>query len=156
MQGDCRFKNKLRENLSVSAPKAQCHQKTTDSSAHYDLFPARNIVLKPHSTQRLETDTDIGLCFSKRFSAKIYSHSGLSSRSIEYGVGVIDSVFRGSVLHNLSDRQVEFKTGDRIAQVAFQKVKYPTIVEGSNFNDSVTKRNEQGFDSTEAREKLKK
>ena len=82
-----------------------CPQKSADGSA--DLFSARNIVLEPHSTQCVETD--IGLYFSKRFFAKIYSCSGLSSCSIESGADVNDSDFRGNVgaiLHNLSNRQI--------------------------------------------------
>ena len=55
-------------------------------------------------------------------------------------------------MHNFSDRQVEFETGDRIAQIVFQKVEPPTFVEVFDFRDCVTKRNEQGFGSTEVRE----
>ena len=93
--------------------------------------------------------------FFKKIFCKIYYRSGFSSRLLESGAGVIGSDFRGNVkvvLHNLSDWQVEFKTGDRIAQIAFQKVESPTFVEVSDFSDSVTERNEQGFRSTEVRE----
>lgn len=78
----------------------------------------------------------------------------MPSRSIESGAGIIDSDFRGNVkvtLDNLSDRQNEFETRDRIAQIVFQKVESPNFVEVSDFNDSVTERNEQGFGSTEVR-----
>ena len=94
--------------------RARWSQKPTEWFAGYDLFSTRNIVLEPHSTQCIEND--IGLCFSKRFFAKIYSHCGLSSRSIESSAGVIDSDFRGNVkvvLHNLRLH--------RTAQIVFQK-----------------------------------
>ena len=101
--------------------RACCLQRSTDGSAGYNLFSATNIVLEPHSTQCIEND--IGLCFLKKFFAKIYSRSGILSRSIEAEASVIDSDFRGKVvLHNLSDRQAEHETGDRIVQVVFQKL----------------------------------
>lgn len=116
------------------------------------MFSARNMVLEPHSTQCIETD--IGLCFLKKFFAKIYSRSGILPRSIETEASVTDWDFRGKVvLRNLSDRQVELETGDRIVQVVFQKVECPTFTKVSDFNDSVTERNEQGLGSTEVRQK---
>ena len=42
--------------------------------------------------------------------------------------------------------------GDRIVQVVFQKCKSPQLIEVSNFDDVVTERNNQSFDSTEVRE----
>lgn len=134
--------------------RARCPQHSTDGFAGYDLFSAENIVLEPYSMQCIETD--IGLCFSKRFFAKFYSRSGISSCSTETGAGVIDQDFRGNVkvvLYNLSDRQVEFQTGDRIAQVAFQKVQCQPFSEVSDFNNSVTERSKQGFGSTEVRQR---
>ena len=94
--------------------RARCLQKPTDVSAGYGLFSARNILLEPHSPQ----------CFSKRVFCKNLSRSGLPSRSVDSGAGIIDSDFRGNVkvaLHNLSDRQVQFEATDRIAQTVFPK-----------------------------------
>ena len=62
----------------------------------------------------------------------------MSLRSIECGGDVIDPDFRGSVnviLYNLSDKQVEFETGDIIAQVVFRKLKSAQLIEVSDFND---------------------
>ena len=39
------------------------------------------------------------------------------------------------VLHNLSNKQVEHETDNRIAQVVFQKVKSPVLLEVSDFNN---------------------
>lgn len=74
---------------------------------------------------------------------------------IEPGACVIDSDFRGNVkvvLHNLFDRQAEFETGDRTAQVVFKKVECPTFSEVSNFDDFIIERNKHGFGSTEAKQ----
>ena len=102
--------------------------------------------MEPYSTQCIETD--IGFCSSSK-----YSRSNLSSRSIESSAGVIDSDFQRNVkvvFHNLSNKQVEFETGNRIAQVVFQKVKSPVLLEVSDFKD-FTERNKQGFGLAEAR-----
>ena len=68
----------------------------------------------------------------------MYSRLSLSSLSIESGPGVIGSDFPGNVrvvLHNLSNKQVEHETDNRIAQVVFQKVKSPVLLEVSDFNN---------------------
>ena len=68
----------------------------------------------------------------------MYSCYSLSLRSIECRGDVIDPDFRGSVnviLYNLSDKQVEFETGDIIAQVVFRKLKSAQLIEVSDFND---------------------
>ena len=59
---------------------------------------------------------------------------------------------RNAILHNLSNKQIEFETGDRIVQVVFQKCKSPQLIEVSNFDDVITERNNQSFDSTEVTE----
>ena len=38
-------------------------------------------------------------------------------------------------------------------KVAFEKCKLPQLIELSNFDDFITKRNDQGFRSTEIKEK---
>ena len=101
---------------------------------------SRNIVLEPNTTQRILID--ISFCFSSKYLAKMYSHSSLSLCSIECKSGVIDSDFRGNVnviLHNLSNRQVEFEMGDGIAQVAFLKSKLPQLIEVSKFDNVLQK-----------------
>ena len=58
--------------------------------------------------------------------------------------GIIDSDYKGNVrliLHNFSNKRVEFNTGDRIAQILFEKKESPKFVEVSNFDDFVTERN---------------
>ena len=133
--------------------KARCPQKSTLGSAGHDLLSSRNVGPEPNSNQQIPID--IGFCFLSKYFAKIYSHSSLSLRSIEYGGGAINSDFLGNVnviLHNLSDKDVEFETDGRIAQVVFQKCKSPQLIEVSDFNDFITYRNDKGSPSTEERE----
>ena len=94
--------------------------------------------------------TYIGFSFSKKFVAKIHPKSSLSIHSIKLGAGVTDSDYRGNVcvvLHNLSDKRIEFSVGDRIAQVVFQKISSPVLEEVLEFKNT-TERNEGCFDST--------
>lgn len=56
-------------------------------------------------------------------------------------------------LHNLSNRQAELETVDRKSKVVFEKIDCLTFTEVSDFTDSVTERNEQGFCSTEVIQK---
>ena len=96
--------------------RARCSQKSTQGSAGYDLFLSRNVALEPNTTQRIPIDT--GFCFFEQIFCKNLLTFELSLRSIECRGGVIDSDFRGNVsviLHNLSDKQVEFEMGDRIS-----------------------------------------
>ena len=95
-------------------------QKATESSACYDLFAARCVLLEPKSTRSVETD--IGFSFSKKYKARIYPRSGLSLILINIGSDIIDSDYRGNVrviMRNLSEKRIEFETGDRIAQIVF-------------------------------------
>ena len=99
----------------------------------------------------LSVDTGIGFSFSKKYFAKIHPRYGLSSRSIETGVGILDSNYRGNVkvvLHNLPNKQVKFDVVDRILQVVFERVQSFILEEVSEFKDT-TERNERGFDLTE-------
>ena len=115
-------------------------QKSTTGSACYDLYIARCTVLEPGNTRSIETD--IGFCSSEKYVGQIYPHSSLSLKSIVLG-GIIDSDYRGNVrliLHNFSNKRVEFNTDDRIAQILFEKKESPKFVEVSNFEDFVTER----------------
>lgn len=72
------------------------------------------------------------------YVAKIYPRSSLLIRSIETGAGAVDSDYRRTikvVLHNLSNKQVEFNIGDIIAQVIFEKIALPILDEVNKFSD---------------------
>lgn len=97
--------------------RAKIPQKATESSACYDLFAARCVLLEPKSTRSVETD--IGFSFSKKYKARIYPRSGLSLILIHIGGDIIDSDYRSHhvrvIMRNLSEKRIEFETGGRIA-----------------------------------------
>ena len=113
------------------------------------FFAARCVMLEPNSTRSVETDP--GFCFSKKYMTRIYPRSSLSLKLILIGGGVVDSDYRGNVrviMTNLSDRAIEFETGDRIAQVIFIKKEGVEFEEFSNFDDFQTDRGSKGFGSS--------
>lgn len=81
---------------------------------------------------------------------KIESRSGLSTKGIHVGAGVIDVDYRGEikiVIHNISKKAYEFHKGDKIAQGILQfKPRNITIEEVMVLSDSV--RGENGFGSS--------
>ena len=87
------------------------------------------MVLEPGSTRSVETD--IGFRFSNKYVGKIYPRSSISQQSVLVGGTVIDSDYRGNlrvILHNFSKKRVYFNTGDRIAQILFQKKESPNFM----------------------------
>ena len=54
-----------------------------------------------------------------------------------------DSDYRENVriiLHNFSQKRVEFNMGDRVAQILFQKKESPDFIEVTDFDNFLTKR----------------
>ena len=85
-------------------------------------------------------ETDLGF-FSKKYVAKIFPIFSLSYKSIHVGGGIVDADYRGNI-------RVILNTGDRIAQVLFQKKKDLVFEEVSSLDDHVTQRGSGSFVST--------
>jgi len=87
-----------------------------------DLYASVRVVLagagEAGSTQAVPTG--IALEFPSTHGALVEDRSGLAVRGVTTLAGVIDPGYRGEikvVMTNLSERPVEIKTGDRIAQL---------------------------------------
>lgn len=108
---------------SEDAPIAQ-----TDGSAGYDLVTARNINLKPHDYQAVETKTSL-MGFDKSHVALLFARSSLMKNHkvmLANGVGVIDSDYKDRVhvlLYNPTGYSCSIPAGTRIAQLVFVPVK---------------------------------
>lgn len=124
----------------------------TRGAAGADLYACNDEHIEPGETKTIH----IGIKseFDEEYVALIYARSGLACK---YGlapankVGVIDSDYRGEwmvALHNHSLLPMEIKVGDRVAQVLFQKVYKPTVIEVSEEELTNTDRGEGGFGST--------
>jgi dUTP pyrophosphatase len=132
---------KLSENAII--PK-----RASNLAAGYDLHTPIDCVIPPHSKYMIKTDLEMN--FPKGTYGRIAPRSSVAWKNfISIGAGVIDSDFRGNVciiLFNHSDEHVFFNSGDRIAQIICEKIKYPIIKEVSKLSN--TKRNKKGFGST--------
>lgn len=85
-------------------------------------------------------------------AAFVYSRSGLGAvkgLTVAQGVGVIDPDYRGEIvvwLLNTSAAPVVVRRGDRVAQLVFQPVLRPRLVEAGSLSD--TARGAGGFGHT--------
>lgn len=93
--------------------------------------------------------TGIKIEMPEGYEAQVRGRSGLCRRGIIVPTGTIDSDYRGELgitLFNLSNEEVRFETGDRIAQLVFAKVEQATWKEVSELGS--TERAEKGFSSS--------
>lgn len=122
----------------------------TPGAAGVDLCCVEAFTLAP--LQRQTVRTGLRMAIPEGFEGQIRPRSGLAARhgiSMVNSPGTIDSDYRGEIgvlLINLGTEAVEFKQGDRVAQMVFcpvTRVRLETV----NELDS-TARGEGGFGST--------
>lgn len=105
-----------------------------------------NIAAEPPSA---EIDTGVHVQIPFGFFGDIRSKSGLLFNKNVITDGTIDSGYTGSIkvkLINLGVSPVEFKAGDKIAQMVITRCELPEIFEIDEFEK--TERGENGFGST--------
>lgn len=130
--------------------KAQMPQYATPGSAGMDLHCVEDFTI-PTMT-RLLVPTGLKMAIPDGYEGQIRPRSSLAWK---HGVtvlntpGTIDSDYRGEIkiiLANLSDEDVSFSAGDRIAQIVFAKVERLEVAQTLVL--PVTSRGEGGFGST--------
>ena len=96
--------------------------------------------------------TGLAMEIPEGYVGLIWPRSGLAVKNgIDVFAGVIDSGYRGEIkvcLYNSSDWNVDFKAGERIAQIIIQKLEYVEMLEVEHLQDS--SRGEGGFGSSGA------
>ena len=117
-------------------------------AAGYDLsYAAEPVILQP--MQRMAMSTNVVMEIPEGYYGRIAPRSGLAFKNgIDVLAGVIDSDYRGeikAILINLGDKPVSFNTGDKIAQIIFEK-HFKFAMEVADINQ--TNRGEGGFGST--------
>ena len=120
----------------------------SDHAAGYDLFSAYDYEIGPMNRALIKTDISIKIpdgCYGR-----IASRSSLAWKHfVDVGAGVIDPDFRGNVmvlLMNSGPESYRVSKGDRIAQLIFEKIHLPKLVEISELNE--TSRGPKGFGSS--------
>tara|TARA_Y100000310_G_C20701203_1_gene830053 strand:+ start:1458 stop:1889 length:432 start_codon:yes stop_codon:yes gene_type:complete len=121
-----------------------------EGDAGFDLYANETASLKP--MERKLIPTGISIAFDKGYEAQVRPKSGLA---INHGItllntpGTIDAGYRGEVkviMANLSDTEYLIEKGKKIAQVVFNKIEEPELIEVKELDES--SRGEGGFGST--------
>ena len=121
-----------------------------EGDAGMDLYANETVELKPMEKRLVGTGIKIALPIG--FEAQVRPKSGLAA---EHGItvlntpGTIDAGYRGEVkviLINLGGKAYLVEKGKKIAQMVFNKIEAPEIVEVEELDE--TSRGEGGFGST--------
>ena len=124
--------------------------RATEGSAGYDLTACEDAIIPARGWKMI--DTGIAIQIPKDCYARVAPRSGLTlKKGLSTGAGVVDSDYRDSIrviLFNHSDMEVEVQSGDRIAQLIFERIYTPSLKEVSYENLTNTARGVGGFGST--------
>lgn len=114
-----------------------------------DLFADKQVSIPPHT--RAVVPTGISLEVPETFMGyvRVAPRSGLASKGIDVGAGVVDKAYRGEigvVVVNHRDDTFEVKPGDKIAQLIFELAATASFSEVKELTQ--TERGTDGFGST--------
>ncbi len=125
-------------------------KRATSGSAGYDICSAVNATIQPHLHQAIETGLVVQ--FPSDHYARIAPRSGIAYKNgIDVLAGVIDSDYRGTIkviLVNHGTDPFDVAIGDRIAQLIFEKISIPELIQVQPNELNVTHRGDGGFGST--------
>lgn len=122
----------------------------TEGAAGLDLRANQDVQLQP--MERKMVPTGVRLAIPPGYEAQVRPRSGLAARhgvTMVNSPGTIDSDYRGEIqviLINLGQDAVEFKRGERIAQLVVSPVAKARLVFVQSLEETV--RGEGGFGST--------
>jgi dUTP pyrophosphatase len=132
-------------------PDLPLPQRAHPGDAGSDLFAAADVYLAPG--QRTVVGTGVCIALPDGYAAFVHPRSGLAAR---YGVtivnapGTVDAGYRGEIkvilLNTDAEHPVQFRRGDRIAQLVIQRVERPVFREVTTLPGS--QRGEGGHGST--------
>ena len=142
---------KTDDNLEVKlhSDKVQVPMRGSPEAAGYDLYSAEDTIVPARGKTTI--DTQISIATPPGTYGRIAPRSRLAAKSmITTGAGVINADYRGIVfvlLFNHSDKDLEVKRGDRVAQLILEKIATPEVERVNNLDETV--RGSQGFRSTD-------
>lgn len=124
----------------------------TSGSAGYDLSSCVDDVVPARSWKAIETGIVVQFP-DKVCYLRIAPRSGLAfKKGIDVFAGVVDSDYTGTIkviLMNNGDEDFEIKKGDRIAQMIYERIFKPELVQVSSMDElEETSRGSGGFGST--------
>jgi len=112
-----------------------------------DLYVNGKQIITAHTT--MAVGTGISMEIPNGFVGLIWDKSSVGAKGLKTLGGVIDSGYRGEVkvvVHNLTNDDIVFEHGQKLAQILIQKVELLDIEEVEELSE--TKRGEGGFGST--------
>ena len=119
--------------------------------AGYDICCAEDVTIPPFPQWAL-VKTGLHVAIPDGCVGIIKPRSGLSTNfGTSVGAGVIDAGYRGEIIVMLSiptDKPVEFKAGDRIAQLLILELYKGPVVRVPKERLGITERGDNGFGST--------
>jgi len=136
-------------SFSLKSETAKIPKRGNKYSAAYDLYSDVSITIKPFTREKIETNVSVNMNNSQTVYGRIAGRSGLALKNgILIGGGVIDSDYSGTlgvIAFNMSNNEVSFEVGDRVAQLIFERKAYVVFEE-----EYVTlkERGSSGFGST--------
>ena len=142
-------------------PNAKLPTRAENGSTGYDLYSVEEVFIPLGETRIVDTGIAIELESHAKVDYmsyfKIEDRSGMASKGMRTGAGVVDQSYRGPikvVLHNFSasihpkgmESGYKINIGDRIAQGIIQYSLIERVVEVDEL--SASERNEAGFGSS--------
>ena len=91
--------------------------------AGYDLRCSKDVVLKPKQYELVATLETVEL--SLNITAYLHIRSSLAREGVIGSFAVVDPGFRGQLtlnLHNVSEKEVTLREGERIVQIVFHRL----------------------------------
>lgn len=129
-------------------PHAIIPKRATSGSAGLDISSSVNILIPSKSW--LAVPTGLSIMVPNNCYVRLAPRSGLAYKyGIQIGAGVIDSDYTGEIkviLFNHGDNEFVINTGDRIAQIIFEKIFTNDLIEVEELKE--TERGSNGFGST--------
>lgn len=103
--------------------------------AHYndsgaDVFAAKDVVLWPHSVEKVPTG--VGVELPDGYDIVVHCKSGLSSKGIWAANAPVDAGYKGeihAILYNTTDNAIQIKAGEKIGQFVVRPVIYADFVD---------------------------
>jgi dUTP pyrophosphatase len=135
----------------LNHPAAAVPMRADPGAAGYDLFSVEKMIIGPR--MQAVVDTGVVMEFPADCYARVAPRSGLAAKhSIDVLAGVIDSTYRGNIkviLYNHSEKEFIVNEGDRVAQLIFERIYTPQLLQVDDISSlSITERDQGGFGST--------
>lgn len=127
--------------------KAVVPARASPGAAGYDLFADVDMPINPG--ERLLTGTGVAVAVPEGHYGRVAPRSGLSTKGIDVGAGVVDSDYRGEVhvlLINNGREVFWVRRGDRVAQLILEKCTTCPISVVDKLDE--TDRGDRGFGSS--------